>query len=489
VKSERVTRTVPAPPEKAVPAQLPLCVDLDGTLIRTDSLHEAVMLAAPLGLAKAFARLSGGKAPFKRAIYQLAKLEAAHLPYNEELLAYLRAEKAAGRPLFLVTAADSAIAEAVAAELGLFAGVICSDGAQNLRGRHKADALMERFGRGGFAYAGNDATDLEVWAVAGTGVVVSSSPTLIERARRVTAIEADFRPPAPRMMNLVRAVRPHQWAKNLLVFLPILASTEFLDLQGWMRAGLLFLSFCCAASAIYIVNDLIDLNADRSHPRKRSRPFASGQVSVRAGLLASALLGVLATVIAIPLGAAPLVLGYAALSASYSFALKEKALLDVFVLAGLYTMRIIAGGVVSGYMATEWLIGFSIFMFLSLALAKRVAELIGTRARAGGKLSRRAYADQDIPMLQMMGVAAAFVSALVLSLYLQSQAAESLYQRPQCLFAVAVAVLLWFSRVWLKTSRGEMHDDPVVWAVKDRPSQLLGVGVFVAMLLAVGRIG
>jgi 4-hydroxybenzoate polyprenyltransferase len=422
-----------------------------------------VALAAPLGLAKAFARLSGGKAPFKRAIYQLAKLEAAHLPYNEELLAYLRAEKAAGRPLFLVTAADSAIAEAVAAELGLFAGVICSDGAQNLRGRHKA--------------------------VAGTGVVVSSSPTLIERARRVTAIEADFRPPAPRMMNLVRAVRPHQWAKNLLVFLPILASTEFLDLQGWMRAGLLFLSFCCAASAIYIVNDLIDLNADRSHPRKRSRPFASGQVSVRAGLLASALLGVLATVIAIPLGAAPLVLGYAALSASYSFALKEKALLDVFVLAGLYTMRIIAGGVVSGYMATEWLIGFSIFMFLSLALAKRVAELIGTRARAGGKLSRRAYADQDIPMLQMMGVAAAFVSALVLSLYLQSQAAESLYQRPQCLFAVAVAVLLWFSRVWLKTSRGEMHDDPVVWAVKDRPSQLLGVGVFVAMLLAVGRIG
>jgi 4-hydroxybenzoate polyprenyltransferase len=220
---------------------------------------------------------------------------------------------------------------------------------------------------------------------------------------------------------------------------------------------------------------------------KEVRPFASGNLSVRAGLLLSLVLAALALVVAGPVGAIPLVLGYAALSSSYSFVLKEKALVDVFILASLYTIRIFSGGVVSGHAVTEWLIGFAIFMFLSLALSKRVAELIGTRARAGGQLSRRAYADQDIPILQVMGVAAAFVAALVLSLYLQSQAAHSLYLHPQWLLLVVVAVLFWFARVWLLTSRGHMDDDPVVWAVKDRQSQILGVIVAIAMVAAIGK--
>jgi 4-hydroxybenzoate polyprenyltransferase/phosphoserine phosphatase len=475
---------------KADQGGLPLCVDLDGTLIHTDSLHEALMVASRdlLAVFKAVARLGRGKAAFKQSVYGIADLDAAHLPYNLQLIEFLRSEHARGRKLFLVTAADKGIAEAVATELGFFSEVICSDGARNLRGRAKADVLVERFGAKGFCYAGNDVTDLEVWKVAGSGILVNAPSRLGVRARAAVPIEAEFAPRQHNFKALIKAMRPHQWAKNVLVFLPIVASTEFFDITAWQRTALLFVSFCCAASSIYIVNDLVDLSADRRHPRKKLRPFASGNLSVRAGLLLSMALAALALVVGGPVGAIPLVLGYAALSSSYSFVLKEKALVDVFILASLYTIRIFAGGVVSGHAVTEWLIGFAIFMFLSLALSKRVAELIGTRSRAGGLLSRRAYADQDIPILQVMGVAAAFVAALVLSLYLQSQTARSLYLHPQWLLLVVVAVLFWFARVWLLTSRGKMDDDPVVWAVKDRQSQILGVIVAIAMVAAIGRL-
>ncbi len=470
---------------------LPLCVDLDGTLILGDSLHEAlaVSLRDVPALAKATLQLSRGKAPFKRAVYAIADMDVTCLPYNEAFLAYLRQVRANGRELHLVTAADARIAHAVAAHLGLFDDVICSDGERNVRGSAKAQALVERFGARGFSYAGNDATDLAVWEAAGGVVIVNAPSGVAERARRAGNVEADFSRVRSSLKSVVKAIRPHQWAKNVLIFLPIIASTEFLDFQGWQRAAFLFVAFCFAASSIYVINDLIDLNADRRHPRKRARPFASGAVSVKAGLGVSAGLAILAMAAAAPVGAMPLVLIYMAITSSYSLLLKEKALMDVFILASLYSIRIIAGGIVSGHLVTEWLIGFSVFLFLSLAIAKRVAELLGTQSRAGGQLSRRAYTDADLPILQIMGVASAFVAALVLALYLQSQAAHNLYRHPVWLLAVAVAVLFWLSRVWLKTARGEMDDDPVVWAVKDRTSQLLGVVVAIAMLVAIGSFG
>jgi 4-hydroxybenzoate polyprenyltransferase/phosphoserine phosphatase len=467
---------------------LPLCVDLDGTLVQTDSLHEAVVLASrdPLNLVRALTNLIEGKAKFKKAIYAAASLDARTLPYNQPLLRYLRDERARGRRIVLITAADSLIADAVSESLGVFDEVIASDGVRNVRGETKAEILVDRFGVGNFVYAGNDQTDMHVWRRSGGAILVNADSRLVARARNIVSIEAEF-PPVPKgIMPFIKALRPHQWAKNVLVFLPIIASTQLLDFDGWKNAALLFVSFCCAASAIYIVNDLTDLLADRQHPRKRLRPFASGSLSVRTGVLLSAALGVVAMGFAAPIGAIPLVVGYAILSSSYSLILKEKALVDVFILASLYTIRIFAGGVVSGHMVTEWLFGFSIFVFLSLALAKRVAELLGTRARSGGQLSRRAYADQDIPILQTMGVAAAFVAALVLSLYLQSQAAQSLYANPTWLLFVVVAVLFWFARVWLTTSRGNMDDDPVVWAVKDRVSQVLAVVLAAAMIAAIG---
>ena len=469
---------------------LPLCVDLDGTLVLTDTLHEALALGArkPLSLLRAILRLRDGKAPFKEEVYRQAELNAATLPYNEELLAYLRTERARGRKLFLVTAADRRVADAVADHLGVFAGVISSDGVRNLRGAEKARVLTERFGEGGYAYAGNDETDLHAWKSAGSILVVHAPRGLARRAAAMGAVEAQFQRRGLDLRAVVKAMRPHQWIKNVLVFVPILASTQIFDFGAWARTLVLFAAISLAASSIYILNDLTDLDADRLHPRKRLRPFASGRISVRAGLATSVALATAAVAISAAAGGLAPVLIYAAISASYSFFFKEVALLDVFLLAALYTVRIVAGGMVSGYEVTQWLLGFSVFAFLSLAIAKRVAELLGTRARASGQLARRGYADTDVPMLQMVGISASFVSAVVLSLYLQSQAAKALYAHPSLLFFVVVATLFWFCRVWLVTSRGQMHDDPVVWAVKDRASQFLGLLTGLALLAAVGRI-
>jgi 4-hydroxybenzoate polyprenyltransferase len=233
---------------------------------------------------------------------------------------------------------------------------------------------------------------------------------------------------------------------------------------------------------------LVDLKADRNHPRKRLRPFASGAVSVGHGLLISISLVIAAVGLAASIGGLWIVLLYAAMSTAYSFFLKEKSLIDVFLLASLYTIRVVAGGVVSGYAVTEWLAGFCIFLFLSLAVAKRVAELLGTRARMGGRLARRGYTNDDVAVLEIMGVSSGFASALVLALYLQSQAAKRLYANPAALFVVVAAVLFWICRVWLQTARGAMHDDPVVWALKDRQAQVLGATVVTAIIFAIGHI-
>lgn len=468
----------------------PLCVDLDGALVLTDTLHEALALAArkPVSLARAILRLRDGKGPFKAEVYRQAALNASTLPYNEDLVAYLRTQSDRGRKLFLVTAADRSVADAVAEHLRLFDGVIASDGVRNLRGGEKARVLVDRFGEGGFAYAGNDETDLHVWRSAGSILIVNAPQGLATRAAALGEVEAEFKRGGVDARGLVKALRPHQWVKNVLVFVPILASTQIFDFSAWARTLVLFVAISFAASAIYILNDLTDLDADRLHPRKMKRPFASGRVSVKAGLLTSLLLAVAAVAISLLSGGVLPVLIYAAISLSYSFFFKEIALLDVFLLAALYTVRIVAGGMVSGYEVTQWLLGFSVFAFLSLAIAKRVAELLSTRARASGQLARRGYADTDVPMLQMLGVSASFVSAVVLSLYLQSQAAKALYAHPSLLFFVVVATLFWFCRMWLVTSRGEMHDDPVVWAVKDRASQFLGFLTGLGLLAAVGRI-
>lgn len=448
----------------------PLCIDLDGTLILTDALIEGVTSVLGRGDIKAFlpALLAGNRAAFKRQITEIAPLDVSLLPYNEDLISFLRAQRAQGRRIVLATAADARIANAVAAHLGLFDEVLASDGSTNLTGPAKAAALTERFGENGFVYAGNDANDLPVWQAAHAAIVVNASQSVREQARRLTPVEAEFEVRPPLWKSALRTMRPHQWVKNLLVIVPMIAAHTLLSISDWRSAIVIFLAFCATASGIYIVNDLADLEADRQHPRKRNRPLASGALPIPVAVAQAATLLTIGAILAAWTGTLSLVATYAAASLAYSLGLKEQPLVDVFMLAGLYTIRVLAGGVATGHSASLWLLAFSGFLFLSLALVKRSGELIAV-ARSGGEhtAARRGYTPSDIPTLQTFGIASAFASTVVLAMFVASDTVSEKYASPEFLWGVVPLILFWQCRLWLSTSRGFMHDDPIVYAARD----------------------
>lgn len=451
---------------------LPLCIDLDGTLLLTDCFFEsaaAVLSASPHLALRLPGWLGAGKARLKQELAERWRFDPALLPYNEPLLDWLRAQRGAGRRLVLCTATHRLIAERIAAHLGLFDEVIATAGDDNLRGAAKAAALTRRFGERGFVYAGNDTTDEPVWETAAAAIVVNADPALrrrVEARHRVLAVFV--RPAGSQARAALRAMRPYQWVKNALCLVPIIAAADFHDAGAWTRTLLLMAGFCLIASSIYIVNDLSDLAADRAHERKRRRPFAAGVLPIPQGLALSAALLLLGGFAAAASGALLFVLLYAAASLSYSMWLKEQPLVDVFMLAFLYTIRLFGGGVASGHEVSLWLLGFSSFLFLSLALVKRVSEL-GRHAVRGteGFIARRGYMVEDGPMLQMFGCAASFASAIVLSLYVQSDVAQRAYAHPQLLWGAIPLLLFWQCRLWLSTARGYMHDDPIVYAARD----------------------
>jgi 4-hydroxybenzoate polyprenyltransferase/phosphoserine phosphatase len=448
---------------------LPLCVDMDGTLLRTDTLHEsaigAVLADWRVGLSIP-GWLRQGKALLKQELAERWRFNAAELPYDQDLLAFLRAERARGRHIVLCTAAHRSIAERVARHLGIFDEVIATEGDRNLRGPAKGEALCQRFGRAGFIYAGNDSTDEPVWEAAAAAIVVNASDKLrakAERSYRVLAVFGDQRG-IPRA--LLRAMRPHQWIKNSLCLVPLLAAGDF-SAQGLAHALLVMAAFCLVASAIYLVNDLSDLAADRAHPRKSRRPLASGALPISHGLALVPILLVIGAALAAASGALDVVAVYAVCSVAYSMGFKEQPLLDVFLLALLYTIRLFGGGVATGHEVSLWLLGFSSFLFLSLALVKRVSELhrqLGTTKRA---VARRGYTTDDIAILQMFGCASTFASTIVLSLYVQSDVASRAYANPDMLWGTIPLLLFWQCRLWLSTARGYMHDDPIVYAARD----------------------
>jgi 4-hydroxybenzoate polyprenyltransferase/phosphoserine phosphatase len=481
----------PQPPAAAsFHSSLPLCVDLDGTLLRTDSLVEsslAALQSRPAILPLIPFWLFRGRAVLKRRLAAAASLDASLLPLNPELLAYLREQKLRRRRLVLATAADRRIAEEVARHLDLFDEVIASDGRHNLKGAAKAEALVERFGERGFAYAGNSRADLAVWKHAGAAVVVGASAALTRAAGKRAPIEheTDRQKGWLNLLRaLLRAVRPYQWAKNLLVFVPILTSGDVANLPAWLAALVTFVAFCFTASGIYLVNDLFDLQADRKHKRKRNRPLARGDLPallvvilvpllISAGLLCASITGVWWVLLL-----------YTVLTLLYSFAFKSWALVDIFLLAGLYTVRLFAGGIATGYHVSHWLLGFSGFLFLDLAIVKRVAEIQSTEA---GKIPRRGYMTQDSTLLQQMGVAAAFVSSTVLALYMQSDVPAKHHELPEVLWGIVPLMLFWQCRLWLATSRGKMHDDPIVYAFTDKVSWSVFALLF--LLMAIARFG
>jgi 4-hydroxybenzoate polyprenyltransferase/phosphoserine phosphatase len=485
----------------AAPQQEPLCVDLDGTLVKSDTLVDTVIVLArqsPASVLRFPKWIAEGKASFKRKVSLLAAIDVVHLPYNKPLLAYLREQHAEGREIYLATGADTLLAERVAAHLGLFAGVMASDGSTNLTGHNKLAAFRERFPEG-FCYIGNARPDVPLLTHCVQPMVANPHRSLSAglRSAKVVPVQCFHDATSP-VKAWVKAIRLHQWAKNVLIFLPVLLA--HVRVAGPNVAALLaFFSFGLAASATYIVNDLLDLEADRHHPRKRRRPFASGDLSPLVGAATVIVFLALSVAIALLL---PHVLTqlspqfrpngqgtflgwlviYAISTTAYSLWLKRMVLVDVIVLSGLYTIRILAGSAASGVPVSPWLAAFSIFFFLSLAFVKRFSELESVRERneASGAIAvkGRGYRISDLEQLRSFGTSSGYASVLVFLLYIYNfEAAAKLYLHSTRLWLLVPVLLLWLSRLWLLASRGELHEDPVVYAVTDKRSLLLGVFV------------
>lgn len=465
---------------------VPLCLDLDGTLTPSDTLHESLLRLvhqSPMTLFSLLGWAIKGKAVFKHEVASRVTVNASTLPFRRELLEWLEAEHASGRRLVLATAADSKIADKVAQHLGLFDDVAASNGADNLSGEGKRRALVERFGEKGFDYVGNDKCDETVWRSSRKAIVVGT-PGMVARARRVTEVDRVFPTVSAGITVWLKAMRLHQWVKNALLFLPALLAHQMFQLNTLRNSLVAFLAFGLCASSVYLVNDLFDLVSDRSHPRKRRRPFAAGILSARSGVLAAgALLTASALLAASVNWEFCLVLGmYYVITWSYSLRLKRTALVDVMVLAGLYTIRIVAGAAATGIPASFWLLAFSVFIFLSLAIVKRYTELYEGMLEGKTGDHGRGYSPQDLPLLLALGTAAGYCTVVVMALYINSADSQVLYRHHKPLWLLCPLLLYWISRIWLLTSRGLMHDDPVVFALRDRVS-LLVLGLLGAIIV------
>jgi 4-hydroxybenzoate polyprenyltransferase/phosphoserine phosphatase len=469
---------------------VPLCVDLDGTLIHSDSLFESALLLIkrnPFYLLRMLLWVLQGKAALKAQIAARVTLNAAALPYNSELVDWLKAERQSGRSLWLCTATHATLADGVAAHLGMFDGVIASDAHSNLAGTAKAARLVERFGERGFDYCGNERRDVTVWRHANGAIVVGAGASLERAAGGATSVLRTFPSRVRSLRAAIRALRPHQWTKNGLILVPLLAAHATRDGHALVAALLAVVAFCACASSVYILNDLLDLEADRAHPRKRKRPFASGDLPIVTGLALFPVLLAVGVIIAVflPPKFQLVFATYYVLTCAYSFGLKGRVIIDAMALAGLYTLRVIAGAAAVSVPLSFWLLLFSVFLFLSLAFVKRYAELDALRRRQGLRAAGRGYHVEDLAVLQSLGTAAGYLFVLVLALYINSPEVTALYARPKMIWLLCVLVLYWISRVWMKAQRGEMHDDPVVFALKDRISLAVGLLAVIATAAAV----
>jgi 4-hydroxybenzoate polyprenyltransferase/phosphoserine phosphatase len=464
-------------------------VDLDGTLIYSDMLWESLARLLKQNFLYIFAvpiwALSG-RANLKRQVAARTTVNPALLPYNEAFLQFLREEKARGRRLVLASASEHALVEKVAGYVGLFDEVLASDGRTNLRSAAKCAALIKKFGRGGFDYAGNSSADLAVWAATRKNIVVNAPAALAARVRNDGRVAAEFAGPPERVRAIWQALRPHQWVKNIIIFVPLITAHKVGNAEDVQASLLAFAAFCLFASGVYVLNDLSDLESDRQHARKRNRPLASGRLYLPWAFVGGPLLLIVPTVlslIALPRFAVVL-LAYGVITTAYTLRLKEVAILDVFVLAGLYTMRLVAGHVATGIEFSSWLLGFSMFIFLSLAMMKRLQELQSLRDQNLTGIKGRGYLVGDLQMVNTFGVTSGYLSVIVMALYVNSDQVSRLYHHPGLLLLVCPLLLYWISRVWLITHRGQLHDDPVLFAIKDRQSYIIGALALLLVWLA-----
>lgn len=466
-----------------------LVTDLDGTLIHSDLFVESLLGALRQNAWLLF-QLPGwllkGRGYLKARLAALHSIDVEHLPYNRELLRLLNREKARGRTLVLATGADRRYAEQVAERLDLFDAVYASDADVNLKSWRKAALLVDTYGSKGFDYIGDSTADLPVWASADSAVVVSGSRRLVQQAEAVTRVSERLPPGGSTLRAFLRACRLHHWTKNILIFVPMMTAHLWTDSAVVLAAVLAFLAFGICASSVYLLNDLLDVQSDRLHRSKRNRPFASGELPVRTGLVAIPVMLAIAAGIALLLPPAfgLILVGYFALTTLYSLVLKRQPIVDVLTLTAFYGVRILAGAAATGVVPSVWLLAFAGFLFLSLAFVKRYTELIELKQSGRLAASGRSYVVDDSAILLSLGSASGYLAVLVFALYLNTAIVKELYRTPQLLWLICPLVLYWISRVWLLANRGQMPDDPVVFAMKDRISQCTWLIVALVVILA-----
>jgi len=466
----------------------PLCIDLDGTLIHSDMLHETtfgLIKVSPIALLKLpWILFTKGKAALKQYIACRVDFDPETLPYNSDLITWLLKQRTLGRRMVLCTATDHDVASKIAKHLGFFDEVIASNGTINLAGHQKAKVLVNKFGDKGFDYVGNSKSDLIVWKCARRAIVVNDSARFLREVTEIAVVETVFTGKECAWTTWFTALRVHQWLKNGLLLMPLLAAHQLANGAAWISLFWAFIAFSLCASSVYIVNDLLDLQSDRQHPRKCKRPFASGALPVYKGAILAPVLFLLSYVVGAYVGTAFLqwLLIYFLLTCVYSVKLKQLVLVDCMTLAILYTLRIVAGAAAVGSAMSFWLLAFSVFLFLSLAFIKRFAELQVQLLQGKFKAHGRGYFTDDAPLIQMLGIASGFMSVLVLALYLNSPDVQLLYVQPKWVWGNVPVMVFWVSWLWLRAHRGDMHDDPLIFAVKDKVSIISGV-LFAGFLL------
>ena len=466
-----------------------LVVDLDGTLIKTDLLLESVLGLLKRGPHYLFLLpvwLLKGKANLKRQVAHRISLDARFLPYRDEVLEYLKTQHAEGRTIAMATGCDIQIAQQIADHLKLFDFIFASDGTINLSGQAKRVRLVSEFGEKGYDYVGNDSCDLPVWSSARKAILVNPTRPVSSQIASVAPVDRVFEDQKRGLVDRIRPLRPQHWLKNILLFVPLFAAHRLFEPDLLAKLVLAFLAFGCFASGGYLINDLLDLPEDRRHPHKRLRPFAAGDLPISYGFgIISLLLG-LGCLIAVMVSKLFLLVAliYFALTLTYSIYLKKVVLLDVVVLAGLYTMRIMAGSASVGIWPSHWLLALSTFLFFSLALVKRYSELMILRTTVGDKAKARGYELGDGELLAAMGVASGYLAVLVLAFYINSDTAQVLYARYQLIWFLCPLLFYWISHIWLIAHRGKMPDDPLLFAVNDRTSRILGLLMLAVTVLA-----
>ncbi len=475
---------------KQSPAELethPLCVDLDGTLIKSDLLIEAILQIIKTNFLLLYLLpfwILQGKATFKAKVFSRTTFDITKLPYNVDFLNFLRSEYNSGRKLILITASPKDIAIRIAEYLGIFSEVHGSTPELNLAGAKKASFLVEKFGKNNFDYAGNAKTDLKVWNVAGQAYPVYASPGVIKKAKTISHVKKCF----PREQHIfpliLKAIRPHQWTKNFLVFLPLAAANQLTNLNLLFLSCLAFFSYCMVSSCVYLINDLLDLDSDRTHQDNHKRPFASGELPLITGfILIPIFFGIgLSIAIFVSPKFANFLCQYFFMTCAYSFYFKQTPIVDILILTALYTYRIFAGAAAADIYLSNWFITFFSFVFLSLALIKRCSELIITERTTKQTNPRRGYKFSDLEQLVSFGTASGYISILVLALYINSEQVLLSYKHPAMLWYICPFFLYWISRMWLKAHRGEMTSDPLVFALKDKTSHLI-FGIIISVWL------